>query len=61
MLPFVGYQGRDLGGGGVQVVAREPGLAGDAAVIDGSDGFPWPWTRSSRRSRVLSVSTVTDP
>ena len=40
MLPFVGHQDRNLSGGEVQVVAREPGHAGDAAVIDGSDGFP---------------------
>ena len=40
MLPFVGHQDRNLGDGRVQVVAREPGHAGDAAVINGSDGFP---------------------
>src|ERR1700723_2015006 len=40
MLPFVGHQDRNLGDGGVQVVAREPGHARDAAVIDGHDGFP---------------------
>jgi len=40
MVPFVGHQDRNLGDGRVQVVAREPGHAGDAAVIHGSDGFP---------------------
>ena len=40
MLPFVGDQDRDLRDGGVQVVAREPGHAGNAAVIHRSDGFP---------------------
>ena len=40
MLPFVGHQDRNLSGGGVQVIAREPGHPGDAAVIHGSDGFP---------------------
>jgi hypothetical protein len=36
MLPFVDHQDRNLGDGGVQVVAREPGHASDAAVIHGS-------------------------
>ena len=40
MLPFVGHQDRDLRDGGVQVVAREPGDAGNAAVFHRSDGFP---------------------
>src|SRR5580693_214416 len=61
MLPFVGHQDRNLGGGGSRSSRANratPAMPPSSTAVMAS---LWPSARSSRRSRVLSVSTVTDP